>query len=262
MKARDHDHYTFGDGQTASERLRRLAELYEPEARLLLAEAARGQPRAIDLGCGPGWSTELLHELARPRRTLGLDASSGYVVAASARAPQGVSYATHDVTRGPLPCANADILFCRFLLTHLADPAAALNVWANAARAGARLYVHETAYLRTENPTLGRYYEWVGELQAHYGQSLQVGESLDRSFDPLRWRTVRSEVIEVRKPARLMADLHLRNLRTWGTDPFVRGRRAPEELTQLAHELERIASGEELADDVRNGCRHVIAERR
>jgi trans-aconitate 2-methyltransferase len=253
-------HYTFGDGRAAGERLRRLAELYEPEARRLLAEVEQGQALAVDLGCGPGWTTELLHELAQPERTVGLDASASYVAAASTRAPHGVCYYVHDVTRAPFPCGRIDVLFCRFLLTHLADPAAALNIWADVARPGARLYIHETAHLKTDHPTLAQYYAWVGELQAHYGQSLRIGAELDEHFDPRRWRIVRSELIETCKPAQLMADLHLRNLTTWSHDSFIRGRHTPEDVAQLEQALGRIVSGAESADDVRNGCRHIIAE--
>jgi hypothetical protein len=54
--------YTFGDNKEASHRLRRLAKLYEPETRALLelffdSGEARTPQLAIDLGCGPGWTT-------------------------------------------------------------------------------------------------------------------------------------------------------------------------------------------------------------
>jgi hypothetical protein len=48
--------YTFGDNSRASARLRRLAEMYEPESRALLQLGGISAPRlAVDLGCGPGW---------------------------------------------------------------------------------------------------------------------------------------------------------------------------------------------------------------
>jgi hypothetical protein len=59
--------YTFGDNQQASRRLHRLAEVYESETRDLL-NAVRsefcggGFELALDLGCGPGWSTRLIKE--------------------------------------------------------------------------------------------------------------------------------------------------------------------------------------------------------
>jgi hypothetical protein len=54
------NHYTFGDTNLASVRLRKLADLYEPETITLLRRRPVVRPRvACDLGCGPGWSTRL-----------------------------------------------------------------------------------------------------------------------------------------------------------------------------------------------------------
>jgi trans-aconitate 2-methyltransferase len=255
------NHYTFGSGSLASQRLRRLAEAYDPETRLLLADVEPGLGLALDLGCGPGWSTERLHALARPARTVGLDGASSYIDEARTRAPRGIEYQVHDVMVTPFPCDAADVLLCRFLLTHLARPQAALRAWATVARPGARLFVHETARLTSDHPTLELYYACVAKMQSHYGQSLHVGADLEAHFDPRQWRIVRSEVIARAKPARVMAELHLMNLRTWRSDPFARGHFAPQTLQELERDLERIAAGHETAADVRNACRHVVAER-
>jgi hypothetical protein len=47
--------YTFGDNNLASVRLRKLADLYEPETIWLLRRSPVVRPcLACDLGCGPG----------------------------------------------------------------------------------------------------------------------------------------------------------------------------------------------------------------
>ena len=57
-------HYSFGDVGPAEERLRRLAELYNPRSAGLLRRAREwlGEPisLAIDLGSGPGYTTALV----------------------------------------------------------------------------------------------------------------------------------------------------------------------------------------------------------
>src|SRR6188768_1424461 len=115
------DRYTFGDGPLAADRLALLAATYEPSsARLLRMCASLASRRAVDLGCGPGHSTRLLHALVGPASTVGLDSSPDHVARARATALSGVEYAVADVTRTPLPGdAPADLLYCRFLLTHL-----------------------------------------------------------------------------------------------------------------------------------------------
>jgi hypothetical protein len=68
--------YTFGDNQEASRRLRLLAEVYEPETRDLLnavrSECSRARfELALDLGCGPGWSTRQIELTLSPKRIIG-----------------------------------------------------------------------------------------------------------------------------------------------------------------------------------------------
>ncbi len=94
--------YPFADDDRASARLQRLARLHEPETRELLRRGAACRPRlAVDLGCGPGWSTRLIREVLAPLRTAGLDSSERYVGEAKARNDADLEFALHDVTRAP-----------------------------------------------------------------------------------------------------------------------------------------------------------------
>src|ERR1700733_15701929 len=112
--------YTFGDNLRASARLRRLAEMYEPESRELLLRSGINAPRlAVDLGCGPGWSTRLLQDALKPGRTVGLDASPVFVEEARTRHGAGLEFKVHDIVSVPFPIDPPDFMFCRFLLTHL-----------------------------------------------------------------------------------------------------------------------------------------------
>src|SRR6516162_8740666 len=98
------DRYTFGDTDEASLRLKRLAEMYEADTRELLERSRLQTPRlAIDLGCGPGWSTSLLGEVLNPVRTVGLDASERYVAEARRTLGPGLEFQVHDITRAPFP---------------------------------------------------------------------------------------------------------------------------------------------------------------
>ena len=168
--------YTFGDNDQASLRLQRLAELYEPETRELLQHSGIRQPRlAVDLGCGPGWSTKLVRAELGPLRTVGLDSSERYIAEARHRNGSDLEFEVHDVARAPFPVFSPTLLFCRFLLTHLSPLTQVLAGWASIAAPGATLLVHETETLETEHHTLRHYYDLVGRLQEHYGQTLLVG---------------------------------------------------------------------------------------
>jgi len=255
--------YTFGDNQEASRRLRRLAEVYEPETRDLLnaAQLEHGTrfELALDLGCGPGWSTRLIEVVLSPKRIVGLEGSEAYVAEARSNHPQ-IEFVQHDILRTPFPVDSADFIFCRFLLTHLPSPRAAFESWAQAARSGATLALHETQALHSTHPALSRYYEMVGQMQKHYGQNLNVGALLDDAFEGTRWCLVRSESVVLEKPARDMAQLHVANLRTWGSNDFALNAFSRSEVDQLESELDSIASGCKDAGVVYNTAKQIVAQ--
>jgi trans-aconitate 2-methyltransferase len=255
--------YTFGDTDEASVRLRRLAQLYEPPTRelLLRGRALVTSPGlAIDLGCGPGWSTQLLDEVLRAKRTIGIDASERFVGEARRNHGAKLEFRVQDVVRATLP-ERPDALLCRFLLTHLSDAGEALAAWAGASAPGAILFIHETESLATENAAVDRYYELVGLLQQHYGQALYVGGLLEALVGQNGWEIVESERVTLKKPLRKMAELHLANLRTWREDEFARQRFDKREIDALEASLGRIVDGEDEAGVVVNVARQIIARR-
>jgi trans-aconitate 2-methyltransferase len=252
--------YTFGDNERASARLRRLAEIYEPETRELLCRSPVKEPRlAVDLGCGPGWSTRLLQETLRPLRTVGLDSSERYVVEARTNHGPGLDFEVHDITRAPFPVREPDLLLCRFLLTHLRQPEEVLATWASLAASGAYLLVHETELLTSVHPALKRYYELVAELQEHYGQMLNIGERLEACFAQTDWRLVESRAPVLEKSSASMSELHLANLRTWRSDEYASRRFDPVEIDRLETSLTRIAAGVENGGTVLNTARQIVA---
>jgi trans-aconitate 2-methyltransferase len=254
--------YTFGDNTRASARLRRLAEVYEPETRDLLLRSPVKAPRlAVDLGCGPGWSTRLLQETLRPHRTVGLDASERYVLEARANHGSALDFQVHDVTRAPFPVREVNLLLCRFLLTHLCRPEEVLATWADVAAPGAHLLVHETEHLTAEHPTLRRYYELVGELQKHYSQELNIGRQLEACFAQTRWELIENRAPVLEKSSAEMSELHLANLRTWRSDEYASRHFDPAELDRLERSLERISTGVEDGGRVLNTVRQIIARR-
>jgi trans-aconitate 2-methyltransferase len=255
------DNYTFGDNDQASARLRRLAALYEPETReLLLQSGLRGPRLAVDLGCGPGCSTRLVQEVLRPNRTVGLDASERYIAEARRNQTAHVEFEVHDVAQVPLPVLSPDVLFCRFLLTHLRSPGQVLAGWASIAAPGATLVIHETEALETEHPALRHYYELVGRLQQHYGQRLLVGAVLNECVQSSGWRVVQSERRMLEKKAGDMAKLHVANLRTWRHDAYASNAFDGDEVDALEKALGRIADGVEDAGIVVNAARQIMAQ--
>lgn len=257
------DTYTFGDGPTAARRLALLAEVFDPPTRALLAAwCPPSVDHALDLGCGPGHTTRLVHAASRAARTTGLERSAEHVARARADAPAGVDVVQHDVTVGPLPVAPAQLALARFLLTHLADPRGALRTWAGALAPGGRLLAQETARLASDDPTLARYYELVGRVQAHHGQALDVGARLATDAGTVPGTTlVHAAVLPLRPAAASMAALHAMNVRTWRTDAWAAAHLDGAELDDLTDRLDALAAGAPAQGDVELDLAEVVLER-
>src|SRR6187200_3180846 len=96
--------YTYGDTEVAADRLALVASIFEPTTRRLLVDAIRQPPwLAIDLGCGPGLTTRLLHEGTEARRNVGRDRSDAFLAPARTDAPDGVTFLVHDAREVPFP---------------------------------------------------------------------------------------------------------------------------------------------------------------
>ncbi len=254
------NHYTFGETDTAAQRLALLASAYQPATQAFLDEWGPREPEhAVDLGCGPGHTTRLVHRTLRPRWTTGVDASARFLQDAQRASEEGIEFVCHDVTQEPFPTASADVFFCRFLLTHLHDPGTALRTWAAAARPGARLLVQETAWLRADDPVIARYYEMLAALQSGYGQSSEVGAELEARVRSRGWKILSSRLAVIQQPADVMARLHAMNIRTWGRDRLVRDSLDLDEVAGIQSGLDRIASGEQMAPPVSNALRQLVA---
>lgn len=257
------EHYTFGDGDVAAERLRLLASVFAPSSSGLLRRlSARAPELAVDLGCGPGYTSELVARELASVRVIGLDQSPRLLEQATREhASERVSFAQADVSRPPFPAPAAGFLYSRFLLTHLREPSAVVRAWASAALPNATLVLEETAFMTGEHPAFPRYYGLVERMQAHYGQRMYIGRELEALCASPDWLVESSEVVVAPLPAVNMARLHWLNLRTWSSDAFARANYAAAELDELGAELEQIASGALAAPPVACGIGQLVLRR-
>jgi trans-aconitate 2-methyltransferase len=257
------EHYTFGDGDVAAERLALLARVFAPSSGALLGRLSGRAPQlAIDLGCGPGYTTELVAAELGSARVIGLDQSARLLEQARReRANECVSFAQTDVSSPPFPAPLAEFLFSRFLLTHLRDPAAVVRAWASTALPGATLVLEETAFMTGEHPAFPRYYALVERMQEHYGQRMYIGRELEALCASSDWAVESSEVVVAPLPAVNMARLHSLNLRTWSSDAFAQANYAADELAEIGAQLEQISTGALTAPPVSCGIGQLVLRR-
>lgn len=255
--------YTFGDSDLAAERLRLLAAAFAPSSRAFVARLGREPVRlAIDLGCGPGYTTALVAAGTGAGTTIGLDSSPRFLARAWRQASRGVAFAEHDVTRVPFPAPPADLIYGRFVVTHLPNAGAALAGWARALATRGRLALEEVDTMTSDEPVLLRYYALVEAMQAARGQRTYIGRELAALAPAESFIVERADTTPVTLPAPVAARLHALNFRIWRQNPFIVANVAAAELDRLGDALEALASGARPAAPVRWRMAQVILRKR
>jgi trans-aconitate 2-methyltransferase len=215
--------YLYGDDDLAAERLDLVARLFEPSTAAFLDRFGPLTPAlAVDIGCGPGHTTRLVHRVLEPHRTLGLDRSERYVARASVDAPAGVAFARHDARRVPFPERPADVVYCRLLLAHLNRPMDVLAGWATQLAPGGVLMIDELDRADTEDPAFRRYLEVAVAVIERQGSALFAGPVIAAAAAPPGTETGANETSAIElapADAGAMFGMNLRVLRRDGQLP-------------------------------------------
>jgi SAM-dependent methyltransferase len=255
--------YSFGDTDLAAHRLGVLAEVYADSTRTFLRRAAEGTALlALDMGCGPGYTTHLLADTLRGERTVGLDNSTHFISIAQKTETEKVSFHVHDVTSIPFPEEPADLIFCRFLMTHLQDPLGVISSWATQLVPQGLLLLEEVEWIHTHNEVFALYLNIVDAMLERRNTELYVGRTLDRfkSSELLKRRA--SEVMRLRVTTRRAAAMFYLNIQTWKYQPFIKQNYPAAVIEELQRDLEKLAgkSGDEIS--IEWGLRQIVFERR
>ncbi|MGC4110837.1 MAG: methyltransferase domain-containing protein [Nocardioides sp.] len=144
----DDHHYLIRGGIEGRERLRVLGRVMRPSTLPLLERAgvAAGM-RCLDVGCGGGDVTlDLASLVGLTGRAVGIDVDQTKVRLARAEAEQvavtNVEFRVGDLTEG-LGEEEYDVVYARFVLTHLADPAGAITEMHRVLRPGGRVVLED-----------------------------------------------------------------------------------------------------------------------
>lgn len=125
-------HYVIRGGLEGRERLRVLARVMWPTTQALFSRIGIDRAaRCLDLGCGGGDVSLALAALAPDGVVVGSDVDETKLELARSEAMaaglRNVEYRVEDVMKPATDHAVFDVIYIRFLLTHLPDPAKALR---------------------------------------------------------------------------------------------------------------------------------------
>jgi SAM-dependent methyltransferase len=144
----DLKHYVIRGGVEGRERLRLLARVMRPTTTALFERLGVGEGQAcLDVGCGGGDVTlELARRVGARGWVVGIDLDGTKVRLARAEAAElgvgNVEFRAADL-RDHFGSSEFDVLYARFLLTHLPDPAGALETFYRRVRPGGLVIVED-----------------------------------------------------------------------------------------------------------------------
>ncbi len=143
----DTNHYIIAGGEPGAERLHVLARAIRPGTLEALRRAGLGAGMSVlDVGCGPGDVTlEIARVVGSSGRVVGIDMDAAVLThgrVAAEKAGLAVEWRCQDVEDFDEPGAY-DLVYARFLLSHLVDPAAMLDHLLGALRPGGRIVIED-----------------------------------------------------------------------------------------------------------------------
>jgi SAM-dependent methyltransferase len=202
--------YVIRGGVGGRERLRLLSEVMGPSTRALLAEV--GVPSGavcLDVGCGGGDVTCELARAAGPAgRAIGVDLDEVKLdIARRESAERGfpnVAFERRDVTQWR-PAESFDVVYARFLLTHLADPGSLVSVLRRHIRPGGVMIVEDVDFrghfAEPDCPALRRFVELYTKSVQARGADPNIGPRLpgllrEAGFEDVRMRLVQPVALE------------------------------------------------------------------
>lgn len=202
--------YTFGDDEAALRRLELVASAYEPFSRAFVSENAPSVPPvALDLGCGPAFSTRLVDQSCAPRKLIGIDSSSRFLESARSRVPRA-RFELHDVTKAPLPGAPANVIYARLVLSHLPDPLDTARRWMGDLSSDGVLLIEELEEIDAPAGPLRTYDAISAAIVREGGGPMYGGVALS---------ALGGRCTAVTVPAALAARIYLFNVLRWTDDP-------------------------------------------
>ncbi|MGV3614434.1 MAG: methyltransferase [Fimbriimonas sp.] len=231
--------YVLARGDAGAHRLAVLNAAMWPSSRALLRRAGlRRGGTFLDVGCGAGDLTRRVAALGV--EAVGVDVDPAFIARAQAR-PSGARFEVRNVTELDAIGRSFDVVYARYLLSHLTEPVAALRAMMKVTRPGGPVVVEDIDFdLHVAEPrpaAFDRYLDLYRAVVLHRGGDPILGRRLYRLAADAGLRDVQVRVhvqIPTQGEARHITTLTLAGIR----DAVVREGMATEsEVDSLGEEL-------------------------
>jgi SAM-dependent methyltransferase len=181
------NHYVIRGGLEGRERLRILSRVMQPTTRSLLDRVGLREGMAcLDVGCGGGDATLEMARLVGPTgRVVGVDIDAAKIELARREAADsnlhGVEFRVAQVEQSG-DDAEFDVVYARFLLTHLSDPGEALARMVRQLRPGGVAIIEDVDFsghfCHPESAAFRRYVDLYTQVVQRRGADPNIGPRL------------------------------------------------------------------------------------
>jgi SAM-dependent methyltransferase len=244
-------HYVIRGGLPGRERLRFIASVLQPGTDALLSRAGISSgARCLDVGCGGGDMTAVLARRVGPSgRVLGVDLDAEKLDLARREAAElglhNVEFQLADL-RAWQPPSPFDVVYIRFVLTHLPDPAAATQTIFRWLHPGGLVIVEDIDYhgcfVWPEREAFRRYCELYCDVVRRRGGDAYIGRRLPELLLEAGFQDVG---VSLNQPASLddsAKRIHVMTLENIADALIQSSVASREEVEHLLQELETIAA--------------------
>lgn len=199
------NHYLIRGGVEGRERLRLLARVMRPTTIALFDRIGIEAGMAcLDVGCGGGDVTlDLIERVGPAGRVVGWDIDKTKIDLARREADEkgihNVEYRVVDIAQME-PTAEFDVVYSRFLLSHLKDPAGALAKFERSARPGCLVALEDIDFsgffCYPDSAVLHRFIELFSESSKRRGGDPNMGLRLPGLLIDLGFERIQTNVVQ------------------------------------------------------------------
>jgi ubiquinone/menaquinone biosynthesis C-methylase UbiE len=196
--------YIIHGGQQGADRLTILANVMWPYTRPFLLESGlKPGMKCLDIGCGNGAMTvRIFSEIGPSGEITGIDFDPSIVQIARQNAGQidtKIKFQVLDIENDNLENSSYDFIFCRFLLSHLKSPSAALHKMHAALRQNGTLAVEDIDssghFSYPLSIAFRRYVELYEQAGIKRGVNPLIGPQLPELIESAHFENVESKVV-------------------------------------------------------------------
>jgi trans-aconitate 2-methyltransferase len=252
--------YSYGTSNAAALRLELLSGLFNPHSEAFIRNYCAGSAAsALDLGCGPGFTTDMLSRASGCSKVYGMDSSDNLLAHALKNFPKH-SFIRHNVTEMPFP-VKPHIIYARFLLTHLQDIVSLVNRWIQEMPVNGMLFIEECEAIETDISVFAEYIKVASDLIASAGGHLYAGEILAEGV--YNAEVLCNEVVTIPAPNSTVAEWFYINTTTlWEREQYVLGATAPETRKRISDEILKICDTGDMSTGSIWKLRRIVLKKR